>query len=168
MSGAKQWEVAMKTLVFLGSVRDSAPPRPMRLGKRVALACSSQLRAEGAEVEIVDPMDIELARPFKPHFAFAASRAPEDLERLAARISQADCYVMVSPGIQSRHEPGFGGSTESLRKFSIFLQTERNCHIFGRSMGRCESRCQHAHVSQRAGLFAGFCDDPYSSCPRGT
>ncbi|PWQ88664.1 NADPH-dependent oxidoreductase, partial [Enterococcus faecium] len=29
----------MNFLIFLGSVRDSTPPKPARLGERVALAC---------------------------------------------------------------------------------------------------------------------------------
>lgn len=87
----------MKYLVFLGSVRESTPPRPARLGQRVALACARQLEADEADVDIVDPMDFDLAPPFKPHFAYPASRAPADLDHLAGQISDADGYVMVSP-----------------------------------------------------------------------
>lgn len=87
----------MQTLVFLGSVRDSAPPRPARLGVRVARSCAMQLKAAGVGAEIVDPLDCNLPLPFKPHFAFAVGRAPDDLERLASQIDQADSFVMVSP-----------------------------------------------------------------------
>lgn len=87
----------MKILVFLGSVRTSTPPRPARLGERVAKACFSLLESRGVEVTLVDPLDLNLEPPFKPHFAYAKGRAPGDLDRLANQIGAADGYVMVSP-----------------------------------------------------------------------
>lgn len=90
---------ALDLLVFLGSVRASTPPRPARLGERVARACLRHLEADRHRVALVDPLalDAELAAPFKPHFAYAAGRAPEAIAALAARIEAADGYVMVSP-----------------------------------------------------------------------
>jgi len=87
----------MKLLVFLGSVRESAPPRPSRLGARVAKACVTHLENSGQEVELIDPLEIDLPAVFKPQFAFASGKAPKDLEVLAAKIAAADGYVMVSP-----------------------------------------------------------------------
>ena len=87
----------MKAIIFLGSVRDSSPPRPARLGARVARACANQLAQLDVETEIVDPLDLCLPPVFKPHFAFAPGTAPDALEALAKRITEADCFVMVSP-----------------------------------------------------------------------
>lgn len=88
----------MKLIVFMGSKRASTPPKPARLGERVAKACAAQLSGMGeAEVTVVDPLEIELPEPFKPHFAYAKGRAPEALETLARQIAEADGYVMVSP-----------------------------------------------------------------------
>ncbi len=87
----------LNILVFLGSVRDSTPPRPARLGERVARACVAQLRAAGHDVTLIDPLEIDLPRPFKPEFAYARGRAPEALSRLADQIAAADGFVMVSP-----------------------------------------------------------------------
>jgi len=87
----------MKLLVFLGSERDSAPPRPARLGLRIARACERRLLATGAESQLIDPLTIDLPVPFKPHFSYARGRAPSQLEDLASRIGEADGYVMVSP-----------------------------------------------------------------------
>ncbi len=84
-------------LVFLGSVRDSAPPRPRRLGARVAQACQARLTAAGHRAELIDPLQIDRSGPFKPHFAYARGQAPAALEALARRIAEADGYVMVSP-----------------------------------------------------------------------
>ena len=87
----------LNILVFLGSVRDSTPPRPARLGERVARACVAQLEAAGHSVTLIDPLEIDLPRPFKPEFAYAKGRAPQALTDLAAKIEAADGYVMVSP-----------------------------------------------------------------------
>ncbi|MGY6630536.1 MAG: NADPH-dependent FMN reductase [Wenzhouxiangella sp.] len=86
-------------LVFLGSTRDSTPPRPARLGHRVALALTAQLEQAGHEVALIDPLALGLdpTGPFKPQFAYARGRAPEALDALAGQIEAADGYVMVSP-----------------------------------------------------------------------
>ena len=116
----------MKALVFLGSVRESAPPTPMRLGARVALACVDQLRIAGIDVDLVDPIGIDMPRPFKPHFAYPTSRAPDDLEKLAASISAADGYMMVSPEYNHSMSPAladllnhFGSSRFSFKPSAI-------------------------------------------------
>ncbi|XKE44107.1 NAD(P)H-dependent oxidoreductase [Halomonas organivorans] len=84
-------------LVFLGTAHNSTPPAPPRLGLRVARACIQLLEADGASVELIDPLGFELGGVFKPHFAYAKSRAPEALDTLAEKIATADGYVMVSP-----------------------------------------------------------------------
>ncbi|WP_372966704.1 NADPH-dependent FMN reductase [Marinobacter sp.] len=89
----------MKFLVFLGTVRDSTPPRPARLGARVAKACLACLggRYGEHEVELVDALDYPLETVFKPQFAYAKGRAPAALDELAEKIASADGYIMVSP-----------------------------------------------------------------------
>ncbi|RTE64803.1 NADPH-dependent oxidoreductase [Amphritea opalescens] len=89
----------MKFLVFLGTVRDSTPPRPARLGLRVAKACLECLteRYDEHEVELVDALDYPLEPVFKPHFAYAKNRAPAPLNELAEKIASADGYIMISP-----------------------------------------------------------------------
>jgi len=116
----------MKFLIFLGSERDSAPPRPARLGLRVALACRRRLVAQQVDCELVDPLALDLPSPFKPHFAFARGRAPAALEDLARRIEAADGHVMVSPEYNHSMSPAlahllnhFGSSLYSYRPSAI-------------------------------------------------
>ena len=83
-------------LTILGSVRESTPPRPARLGYRVAKALHDRAAVRGT-AELIDPLEWPLEEPFKPHFAFATGRAPAPLEALAQKIRDADAYIMVSP-----------------------------------------------------------------------
>lgn len=88
--------MALTCLTILGSTRDSTPPRPARLGLRVARACMRLLQQRG-HAQLIDALDYQLPQPFKPHFAFAPGQAPGDLQALADQIHAADAYVMVSP-----------------------------------------------------------------------
>ena len=82
----------MKYLLFLGTVRDSTPPKPARLGLRVARACINHLQTFQSEheVELIDPLDYDLSAPFKPHFSYAKGQAPKSLDELADKIASSD------------------------------------------------------------------------------
>lgn len=116
----------MQFLTFLGSVRTTTPPRPARLGERVALACQRVMTAGGHPPTLIDPLTIDLSGPFKPHFAYAAEMAPPDLEELADRIRGADGYIMVSPEYNHAMSPAladllnhFGSSHFSFKPSAI-------------------------------------------------
>ena len=82
----------MKFLVFLGTVRDSTPPKPARLGERVAESCLKCLNQRYCEheFELIDALDFPSEDVFKPHFAYAKSQAPAHLTALADKITQAE------------------------------------------------------------------------------
>ena len=114
----------MKFLVFLGTVRDSTPPRPARLGLRVAKAILNWGKDNMAdhEFELIDPLDYSTGEVFKPHFAYAQGKAPEALSTLAEKIESADGYVMVSPEYNHSMSPAlanllnhFGSSLYSFK-----------------------------------------------------
>jgi len=115
----------LNILVFLGSVRNSAPPRPARLGLRVAKACVAQL-GDKHDVTLIDPLELNIAKPFKPYFAYGKDRAPAELEQLARSIEAADGYVMVSPEYNHSMSPAlsdllnhFGSSLFSYKPSAI-------------------------------------------------
>ena len=95
----------LKIMTFLGSAR-YGPPKPVRLGERVASACVSAL-SSGAygsvSPTLVDPLDLweeTNGKGFKPHFAYAPLRddpPPPKLDALAQQVQAADAFVMVSP-----------------------------------------------------------------------
>ena len=118
----------MKFLVFLGTTRDSTPPRPARLGTRVARACLECLntRYQEHEIELIDALDYPLDEVFKPHFAYPRSKAPEQLNTLADKIQAADGYIMISPEYNHSMSPAlanllnhFGSSLFSYKPSAI-------------------------------------------------
>lgn len=85
----------------------------------------------GYEVELIDPLEVS-TRPtpqdgsFKPHFAYAKGKAPEDLNALARKIEGADGFVMVSPEYNHSMSPAladllnhFGSSLFSYKPSAI-------------------------------------------------
>jgi NAD(P)H-dependent FMN reductase len=115
----------MKILVFLGSVRESSPPNPPRLGDRVAKVCVSVL-GKNCEVELIDPLKYQQSDIFKPHFSYAKGKAPSDIDTLATKIKEADGYVMVSPEYNHSMSPAlsnllnhFGSSLFSYKPSAI-------------------------------------------------
>lgn len=118
----------MKFLVFLGTVRDSTPPSPARLGERVtkAIVACMQSRYGDHEIELIDALDYSLDTVFKPHFAYPKSKAPVDLNNLAQKIETADGYIMVSPEYNHSMSPAlanllnhFGSSLFSYKPSAI-------------------------------------------------
>lgn len=118
----------MNYLLFLGSVRDSTPPQPARLGLRVARACAAHFAQHhaGDAIELIDPLDFDLGGVFKPQFAYARGQAPAPLDALANRIRAADGYVMVSPEYNHSLSPAlahllnhFGSSLFSYKPSAI-------------------------------------------------
>ncbi|MDC2888901.1 NADPH-dependent FMN reductase [Psychrosphaera algicola] len=118
----------MKFLVFLGTVRDSTPPKPARLGVRVteAIIACLKSRYEEHEIELVDALDYPFDTVFKPHFAYPKSKAPTELNDLAAKIEGADGYIMVSPEYNHSMSPAlanllnhFGSSLFSYKPSAI-------------------------------------------------
>lgn len=89
----------MKILVFLGSTRNSTPPKPARLGERVASACVRYFSATHTSitVELIDALEFDSNVPFKPEFAYSESSKPKALKHLAEKITSADGYIMISP-----------------------------------------------------------------------
>ncbi|XGA81211.1 NAD(P)H-dependent oxidoreductase [Halomonas sp. CH40] len=121
-------------LVFLGSTRTTTPPAPARLGERVAKACERLLSSlPNTTAEIIDPLSLSLPVAFKPHFAYAKSKVPDDLAELASKIEQADGYVMVSPEYNHSMSPAL---SHLLNHFGASLFAFKPSAIVTYSMGQ--------------------------------
>lgn len=125
----------MKILVFLGSRRQSTPPKPARVGERVALACQQFVEQTYADVEIkmIDPLDYPTTEIFKPHFAYSASQRPAHLDALAKQIESADAYVMVSPEYNHSMSPALA---DLLNHFGASLYAYKPSAIVTYSAGQ--------------------------------
>lgn len=119
----------MKFLLFLGTVRNSTPPKPARLGERVAKACLERFLSKYSEheIELVDALDYPLEPVFKPHFSYSQNKVPPKLDELANKIALADGYIMVSPEYNHSMSPAlsnllnhFGSSLFSYKPSAIF------------------------------------------------
>ncbi|MBT2770783.1 NAD(P)H-dependent oxidoreductase [Halomonas sp. ISL-60] len=121
-------------LIFLGSTRTSTPPSPARLGERVAKACERLLSSlPQTTAEIIDPLALNLSDPFKPHFAYPKNDAPEDLAKLADKITNADGFVMVSPEYNHSMSPAL---SHLLNHFGASLFAFKPSAIVTYSMGQ--------------------------------
>ena len=115
--------MSLNILIFLGSSRESTPPSPSRLGERVANAILSQINQdEDINATLIDPLDYDLDKIFKPHFCYQRGKAPNVLEELAQAIDNADAYVMISPEYNHSMSPAlahllnhFGSSSFSYK-----------------------------------------------------
>lgn len=125
----------MKVLVFLGTVRDSAPPKPPRLGARVgeAVLASLRNRYSAHDIELVDALDYPLSAVFKPHFSYPKGKAPPELNRLAEKIGGADGFIMISPEYNHSMSPAL---TNLLNHFGSSLFAYKPSAIVTYSAGQ--------------------------------
>jgi len=115
--------MSLNILIFLGSNRESTPPYPSRLGARVAKALVSHVNErDEMTATLVDPLDYDLDKIFKPHFCYAQGKEPSDLNDLAQAIENADGYIMLSPEYNHSMSPAlahllnhFGSSSFSYK-----------------------------------------------------
>lgn len=130
-----KWSLDMKVLVFLGTVRDSTPPRPARLGLRVAKASIECLknRYSEHEIELVDALDYPLEPIFKPHFSYIKGKAPAALDELAQKIQTADAFIMISPEYNHSISPAL---TNLLNHFGSSLFSYKPSAIITYSAGQ--------------------------------
>ncbi|GAC34964.1 FMN-dependent NADPH-azoreductase [Paraglaciecola polaris LMG 21857] len=76
--------------------------------------------------ELIDALDYPLEPVFKPHFAYAKSKAPTALNALAEKIASADGFIMLSPEYNHSMSPAlanllnhFGSSLFSYKPSAI-------------------------------------------------
>lgn len=124
-SHAPATSAALNVAVITGTTRTAGPPRPI-IGPRVAQHVVSKLEQRGNDVTLIDPREIGLSLLQKPHFAFAKSQVPADLENIHNAFLEADAYVAVTPEYNHAPSPAlinvlnhFGSSTFSFKPSAI-------------------------------------------------
>jgi chromate reductase len=120
-------DAPLNVLIFMGSGKNKGAPwegneEDPRLGSRVlklVLAWLAKCRPNYT-VEVVDPRVLQLPVLGTPHFYYSGKegdRAPAILDEIAAKVSAADAYLVVSPEYNHSVPPAlsnlmsyFGGS----------------------------------------------------------
>ena len=115
--------------MFLGSTRKAGPPRPVRVGDRVAKFIEESVTRRGHEiVRVVNPVEIDLPLLEKPHFAYAKKDRPPILESLANDIQRSDAYVMITPEYNHTCSPGYVLSISLIFVSSLHIHTHTYTH----------------------------------------
>ncbi|KAJ8902206.1 hypothetical protein NDN08_006614 [Rhodosorus marinus] len=119
-AGGDGSNLSLKLLVFLGSTR------PNRMCARVSSYVVRTLEQRGHQVEVVDPVELDLPLLRQPVFAYPPGKAPKVLLELEEKIKAADGYVIVSPEYNHSFSPAigntlghFGGSCFAFKSSSI-------------------------------------------------
>lgn len=80
----------MKYSVIYGSTRSA------RQGIKAVKFISAKLKARGHEIEVLDPMDLQLPSLDKMYKEYEAGQAPAKLESISKTLKSSDGFVIVS------------------------------------------------------------------------
>jgi NAD(P)H-dependent FMN reductase len=95
-----------RILVFYGSYRSD------RMGIRLAQFVVERLRRRGEDVELIDAKAIDLPMLDRMYKEYPKGEAPENLERLAGKIRDADGFVFVTGEYNWGVQPGLKNLTD--------------------------------------------------------
>lgn len=98
--------MADRILVFYGSYRSD------RQGIRLADWCVRQLKARGADVELIDAQAVGLLMLDRMYKEYPKGEAPEALETLAGKIRAADAFLFVVGEYNWSVQPGLKNLTD--------------------------------------------------------
>lgn len=93
-------------LVLYGSYRSD------RLGIRLANYIVTSLRQRGNDVELIDARDVGLPMLDRMYKEYPKGSAPPEMERLAAKIRDADAFIFVTGEYNWGMQPGLKNLTD--------------------------------------------------------
>jgi len=124
-SSPQSFADALNVCILVGSTREDGPPRPI-LANRVAkfVEASVKRRQTQHNISILDAKDLGLLK--KPHFSYAKSQIPQDLEDMYQKLKEGDAYITITPEYNHAPCPGllnlmnhFGSSVFSFKPSGI-------------------------------------------------
>src|SRR6202161_1939413 len=95
-----------RILVFYGSYRSD------RMGIRLAYFLVERLRRRGDHLELIDAKQVNLPMLDRMYKEYPSGKAPEQLERLAGKIRDADGFVFVTGEYNWGVQPGLKNLTD--------------------------------------------------------
>jgi NAD(P)H-dependent FMN reductase len=131
-----------RILVFYGSYRSD------RMGIRLAQFVVERLRQRGDEVELIDAKAVGLPMLDRMYKEYPKGQAPEVLERLAAKIRDADGFLFVTGEYNWGVQPGLKNLTDHFLEEWFWRPAAIVSYSAGRLSGARAASAWHGTLSE--------------------
>jgi NAD(P)H-dependent FMN reductase len=131
-----------RILVFYGSYRSD------RMGIRLAEFVVERLRRRGDDVELIDAKVINLPMLDRMYKEYPHGKAPEQLERLAGKIRDADGFVFITGEYNWGVQPGLKNLTDHFLEEWFWRPAAIASYSAGRLSGARASTAWHGTLSE--------------------
>ncbi len=131
-----------KVLVFYGSYRTA------RVGIRMATFVTSELRARGADAELIDAREIGLPILDRMYKEYPRGSVPQKMEELAGKIRAADAFVFVVGEYNWGPQPGLKNLTDHFLEEWFWRPAAIVSYSPGRLSGTRASSAWHPILSE--------------------
>src|ERR1700685_872173 len=131
-----------RILVFYGSYRSD------RMGIRLAEFVVERFRRRGEAVELIDAKAINLPMLDRMYKEYPRGKAPEELERLAGQIRDADGFVFVTGEYNWGVQPGLKNLTDHFLEEWFWRPAAIASYSAGRLSGARASTAWHGTLSE--------------------
>src|SRR5271155_6093920 len=129
-------------LVFYGSYRSD------RMGIRLAEFVVERLRRRGEVVELIDAKAVNLPMLDRMYKEYLHGEAPEELERLAGKIRDADGFVFVTGEYNWGVQPGLKNLTDHFLEEWFWRPAAVASYSAGRLSGVRSATAWHGTLSE--------------------
>ena len=131
-----------RILVLYGSYRSD------RMGIRLAQFVVERLRRRGDDVELIDAKAIDLPMLDRMYKEYPQGKAPEPLERLAAKIRDADGFVFITGEYNWGVQPGLKNLTDHFLEEWFWRPAAIASYSAGRLSGSRAATAWHGTLSE--------------------
>jgi NAD(P)H-dependent FMN reductase len=131
-----------RILIFYGSYRSD------RMGIRLAEFVVEQLRRRGNAVELIDAKAINLPMLDRMYKEYSPGEAPEQLQRLAGKIRDADGFVFVTGEYNWGVQPGLKNLTDYFLEEWFWRPAAIVSYSAGRLSGARAATAWHGTLSE--------------------
>ncbi len=131
-----------RILVFYGSYRSD------RMGIRLADFIVTELRARGADVELIDAKAIGLPMLDRMYKEYKPGSAPATMEALATKIKAADAFLFVTGEYNWGMQPGLKNLTDHFLEEWFWRPAAIASYSAGRIAGARSSFTWHGSLSE--------------------